>query len=164
MHKALCLMKNLKKLIVALAIIALLPFTTRGQEANWGVGLRLGNPTGLSAKKYLGASNGLELAFGTNLQGNGFELLGHYLFHFPINKYEGFDWYYGLGLQIRQKQYKISDGVEEADFGGDLVIGIEYHFQNVPLTLFTDAVLFIELLNDPFEVALDGGIGIRYRF
>ncbi len=158
------LIKNQGKIIVALATIALLPLGSLAQDANWGIGLRLGNPTGLSAKKYLGASNGLELAFGTNLEGNGFELLGHYLFHFPIKKYEGLDWYYGFGLQIRQKRYKLSDNVEESDFGGDLVLGVEHHFQNVPLTIFMDAVLFVELLNNPFSIAIDGGLGIRYNF
>ena len=134
------------------------------QDKEWGLGLRIGNPTGITAKKYLGASNALEVALGTNYNNDGFELLAHYLFHFPITDAPGLDWYYGFGGQIQSYDRRDRDGDNDVEFGADGVIGLEYTFADAPVSIFLDAILFLEIVDDPFDLDLDAAIGVRYNF
>ncbi len=178
---------------------------------DWGVGLRLGDPTGITVKKYMGG-NALELSVGRThwFYGHGyydrrfnkwyesnkfgykdFNYIGyrasvplglqvHYLFQKGIASAEGLDWYVGFGGQFRFQtytydyRYKVegdpdwyySTGgrVTDFDLGVDGVIGLEYNFSEVPISLFIDATLFVELIDDPFLFWFQSGLGIRYRF
>jgi len=160
-------MKNFKFTIIILAI--LLAGTTAfaqkkvGNAHNeWGIGIRLGDPSGITVKKYFGA-NSLEFSLGrshTWYNDNyyddyyhdyydnydyydrdsdpiGFQC--HYLFQKPINRIGnesvgGLDWYYGIGGQLITQSYTIyyNDGDHEK---------------------FTD-----------FDLGADGVIGLEYRF
>ncbi len=135
-----------------------------GQSGAWGLGLRIGNPTGITAKKYLGASNALEVALGTNYNSGGFELLAHYLFHFPVSNAPGLDWYYGFGGQVQTHDRKEGNRDDDFEMGADGVIGLEYVFPNAPVSVFLDGILFLEIVDDPFDFDLDAGIGVRYNF
>ena len=137
---------------------------TYAQDKEWGLGLRIGNPTGITAKKYLGAGNALEVALGTNYNNDGFELLAHYLFHFPVNGAPGLDWYYGFGGQLQSHDRGDRDGDNNVELGGDGVIGLEYTLANAPVSIFLDGMLFLEIIDDPFDLDLDVGIGVRYNF
>ena len=93
---------------------------------------------------------------------------------------DGLNWYYGIGGQVRTQryyfdyQYKVDgnngwhDGrgeyVTDLDLGADGVLGLEYRFQKVPVSIFTDATLFMEVADDPFVFWLQGGIGARYNY
>lgn len=176
---------------------------------NWGIGLRLGDPAGISIKKYIENGKALELNFGrTSLWGIGryngrfndlhikyshykyedfhiqsaFSIQLHYLFHknvWDINgleDFKGLQWYYGFGGQLRiiniKYYYEYYDifwrkGVEnvtDIDLGGDGVVGLEYTFEDVPISLFLDLNLFVELFDNPLLIWFQSGIGVRYNF
>ena len=167
--------KNLKLLplkIMRYAFLVLVCFCmiqthdSWAQTKNWGIGLRLGDPTGVTAKKYMGASNALELALGSDYRGGGLEFLAHYLFHFPINDAPGLDWYYGFGVQIEDDHLDDRDRGrdDQTEFGADGVIGLEFTFAQDRLSAFMEGILFLELVDDPFDLELDAGIGLRYNF
>lgn len=185
-------------------------------QDNWGVGLRLGDPSGITVKKYTG-SNAWELSMGRTrwFDGDGwyndrfgdwfidekfnyteYQYLGfkggnpisiqlHYLFHKDINDidFDGvgeLDWYYGFGVQMahasylynyRYKRpgdprwyYSDSDRVYDLDFGADGLIGLEFTFSEVPISVFMDVNLYVELFDDPFLMRGQGGLGARYNF
>lgn len=178
-------------------------------DRNWGIGLRVGDPAGLSVKKYSG-NNAWELNIGrTAYWGrysyydafydyDDYELyskvefhnhwvdraLGiqlHYLWQNDLNLdgLSGLQWYYGLGGQIKsiavRYHYKYEDqwGNKHDNFystanfinlGLDGIIGLEYTFQTVPLSIFTDINLFVEVYRNLFNIHPQGGIGIRYNF
>lgn len=50
------------------------------------------------------------------------------------------------------------------DFGAEGFIGSEYYFDNLPMTVFAEVGLFLEILDRPGHVRLQGGIGARYLF
>ncbi len=152
--------------LVAAIFLMLITLQANSQDKNWGIGIRLGDPTGISAKKYLGASNGLELALGGNIEGRGLQFLVHYLFHFPINNAPGLDWYYGFGAQIEDDHRDDHDRGrdDETEFGADGVLGLEYTFASGRLSAYVDGILFVELIDDPFDLELDAGIGLRFNF
>ena len=60
--------------------------------------------------------------------------------------------------------YTTTDRVTEIDVGVDGVIGLEYKFPKVPIAVFADFTLAMELYPDPFIPWGQFGIGARYNF
>lgn len=203
-------------LVLGLALALLISINSYGQN-NLGVGLRFGDPTGITLKKYMG-KNALEFNLGRSYgwYGRGryytnhfntwysnkkyayadyqylgyntplpLTLQGHYLWHNNFNKIgngklNGLTWYFGTGAQFRYRtfyyeyRYKVSgdpnwyyvdrERVSDIDLGIDGVIGFEYTFKQVPLSVFLDMNLFMELVNEPFWFDVQGGTGLRYNF
>jgi len=160
-------MKNIKigLIIIAILLTGTSAFAQKkgGNSHNeWGIGIRLGDPSGLTVKKYFG-SNSLEFSLGRShtwyndryyddyyhdyyddykdykviSDPIGFQC--HYLFQKPISRIGdqrvgGLDWYYGFGGQLITQSYYIyyNDGDREK---------------------FTD-----------LDLGADGVIGLEYRF
>ena len=86
--------------------------------------------------------------------------------------------YGGAGLQLRSVRvdYIYTDGVgsnafiplnetrTNIDFGPEGFIGSEYFLEELPLSVFAEVGLFIELVNRPGHIRLQGGVGARYLF
>lgn len=110
--------------------------TSKGKSSgttpkSWGIGLRLGDPLGLTAKKYLPGGKALEFNIGRSGyngfdyrddfydrdkysdfdlldydQGNSVSIQAHYLFQKDFPNAKGLQWYWGIGPQIRFKTYE----------------------------------------------------------
>lgn len=190
-------------------LLAILISSITLNAQNLGIGVRVGDPTGLTIKKYMDGSawelnigganllydKGLysnffynwmsshsfkdqKLKYTTNSQSPPFGFQLHYLIQKEITP--SMHWYYGGGGQFRihkcrySFQYQLpgstawrySTGgiVTDLDIGGDGVIGVEYTPQNVPLSLFLDLTLFMEVVDEPFNFWAQGGIGLRFNF
>lgn len=201
-------------ILIGMALAVFISPMAHGQD--WGVGVRLGDPSGITIKKYM-EGDALELSIGRthlfsrhgyyddqfhhwyndkdfgykdfNYRGYkastpiGVQL--HYLLQKEITSVadegiSGLDWYLGFGGQARFQtytydyRYKIEgdnewrnttgERVTDLDLGVDGVIGLEYTFNDVPLSLFVDATLFMEVVDNPFLFWFQSGIGVRYRF
>lgn len=97
---------------------------------NWGIGLRLGDPLGVSAKKYLSNGKALEFNLGQSShwgydyrdhfydeynrrnhnyvghkKNSSVSIQGHLLFQKDFPNAEGLQWYWGVGPQIRFNSY-----------------------------------------------------------
>lgn len=170
-----------------------------------GIGLRIGDPSGLTYKRYLSnSSHAFELGIGSVQPGrnqfyyqNSFDeydkfdndvyqthsiestlyLQGRYLkqYPFPIEGVAGdFEWYWGIGalFKVAKVNYRFRDDngfsqrdiVTDVDFGPEVPLGMEYTFEDVPLTLFSEIGLVIELTDRPGTLLLKGAVGIRYNF
>ena len=132
-------------------------------DYQWGIGVRAGDPTGVSVKKYFGSS-ALELTVGSlPFERRGLSAFVHYLFHLPAYKIgkwadiRGLDWYFGAGGQIKSIGGKV-------DFGVDGTVGAEYLFQSIPISVFADLIIYVELVDNPLNIDVDAGIGVRYNF
>ena len=195
------------KLLLLIAIGLLSTSSLLAQHKNWGVGLRLGDPVGISVKRYVSRQKAVEFNIGRTWgynYSNAFyrhnnynrdfydyewhqlrssvSLQGRYLIHkdLGVREIPGLDWYYGMGAQLRvfnvdyryryyptnEKKQGITrtDRVTHTDIGLDGIIGLEYSWREVPITVFADVNLFLEILDDPFLPALQGGAGFRYYF
>jgi hypothetical protein len=103
---------------------------------------------------------------------------GRYLFQYPwemsgAGKYE---WYWGIGglLKLANITYThfenngngslIKTKKNDIDLGLDLPLGMEYTFEDAPITLFGEVGPFIELADRTGIVQLKGALGIRYNF
>jgi len=168
---------------------------------NLAIGVRLGDPLGITVKKYLPQNRAIELSIGRSsywgynyrdgfydndkFSGydyvdyefhNSISIQAHYLFQKNIPSVKALQWYWGAGPQLRFKKYEYyyrfrdlngnwvyeRQNVTNIDFGGDVVIGLEYRIPKSLLSVFADANLLVEIFDDPFRFYGQGGIGCRY--
>jgi hypothetical protein len=84
--------------------------------------------------------------------------------------------YGGAGIQLRTTKvnYTYVDGQASSllkndsrtnvDFGPEAFIGVEYYFDEVPISIFGEAGFFLELIDRIGHIKGQGGIGVRYIF
>ena len=191
----------MKKVILLLSL-SLFYFSALAQTQ--GIGIRLGEPMGVTYKKYFGRSKAIEFGLGSAGPGwnysyyrNSFEsrnqyddyryrshsvqsivyLQGRYLLHYDIyiQGLEGkWDWCWGVGgmLKLAKVRYRFADDAPpfnetdtytDVDFGPEGIIGMEYTFKDVPLTVFGEVSLLLEIV-DRVTLRPFGGAGVRYNF
>lgn len=189
-----------------LAFLIMLIISTAAVAQQQGIGLRLGDPMGVSYKKYFGRTHAIEFGIGSvpanwNNQYyiNSFQeyprydnyryqnhtvqstlyLQARYLFQYniPVQNMEGkLEWYWGGGaiLKASKIQYRYQnreapfvparDIINDIDLGPEGIIGLEYTFQDVPMTVFGETSLFMEIADRPATIRGFGGLGVRYNF
>ncbi len=191
-------MKKVASLLFFLCYFAV----AQGQDR--AIGLRFGDPTGISYKKYLPRHKAVELGLGTSTIGwhqqyyrNAFRdfdkfepyeysdhqvsgtlyLQAKYLVQYDI-EIEGMigslQWYWGGGalLKLSKINYRYTDPSNEifrdvhtdVDIGPEGILGMEYTFEDVPLTIFGDISLMIEIVDRPGIPRGFSGVGLRYDF
>ena len=190
--------------------------SAQSEDGSWGIGIRLGDPSGITLKKYLHDGKALELSIGrTHFFQNDkyyddefgdwyseqkynykkFDYVGfqsstpigiqlHYLSHKSLldDDFDGLTWYWGLGAQARFQsftysyRYKLYNDKEEdwyystaetetnIDVGVDGCIGLEFTLPDVPVAIFLDATILMEIIDAPFMFWTQGGLGARYNF
>jgi hypothetical protein len=85
--------------------------------------------------------------------------------------------YAGVGAQIRSVNVSYNytvpvstgtaifrDSRKNIDFGPEIFTGMEYYFDELPINIFTEVGLFMELIDRFAHLRIQGGIGIRYIF
>jgi hypothetical protein len=144
---------------------------------NWGIGFRLGDPTGVSVKKYNGSS-AWEFNLGRSYRwGHAYDsrefyrrnryddrsryhyygytsnfttaLQAHYLVHRPLGNAEGLSWYFGGGVQARFTPVTYYYYYNEYNLRGD--------------DWWRSRFLVEERITD-IDLGLDGVIGLEYKF
>lgn len=185
----------MKKFLCLLMLCAF--YTDTHAQDKLGVGLRVGDPTGVTLKKYSG-DKAFEFVIGrpyylsgynhdyfynhdNRFKGKGYtferwraamSIQFHYLIHKDFPQLKGLKWYYGFGAQFRLKSFfqrSVVNGIvvesraSDYDFGPDGVIGLEYTFEELPISIFLDATLFVEIINTPYPYG-QAGFGGRYNF
>jgi len=156
--------KALKSIAVAAAMCATFaPNANAGIRDGVGVGLIVGEPTGISIKKWLDNTHAVDGAVALSLANDdSFQIHGDYLFHNldeslnPPELKGSAPWYYGIGARLRT-----SNG--DTHLGVRVPLGISYLFADSPLDFFAEVAPVLDLAP---EVALDlnGAIGLRYYF
>lgn len=147
-------------LILATLLVTLSP--AAAEEKRFGLGLIVGEPTGLSANYLLGQDNAIDLAVAWNVSGNNdFVLHADYLWYrhdfFQAGQAK-MPLYYGVGGRMVFRDNK-SD-----KFGIRVPIGVSYRFaDNESLELFGEIVPILDL-TPSMKLDLNVGIGGRIYF
>lgn len=146
----------MKKLIIATCLLLLSSTAFAVTPGSFGVGLILGDPTGISGKYWIDKDNAIDAAIGFNR----FSVHADYLFHlwniFPQTGAGDFGAYLGPGIVFKDKKHDNIVGIRFA-------LGAVYELNTYPIEFFAEIVPVLELSPDT-ELNLDGGIGIRYFF
>jgi len=128
-------------------------------KKDFGLGIILGSPTGLSAKLWLSKTTAFDGAAAWSFGREGrFQIHGDYLWHnFNLIKVEegSFPLYYGLG-------FRVNFG-DEVEAGVRFPIGLEYIFPRTPFDIFIEVVPILRVI-DKTDFEIDGAIGARFFF
>lgn len=171
----------MKPLVVMLAMLWVMLSATRSaaQFYDNSLGLRLGTSSAMTYKRFLTKDQALELL--VSGRKDGFQFTTLYEFHRPtnLNISKNFFFYYGVGGHIGYvkeyvDQYRFNSSVvsvesnREALFtmGVNTVIGLEYRWLVVPMTIGADLKPFFEFVGmreTAFEI-WDAAISIKYVF
>lgn len=166
----------MKKYIIATLII-LSGFAGLAQEGSSAIGLRGGGISGMTIKMIDEDLSAVEILLG--FQRNGLKMTG-LLQRFKPIKTDRIDNLYvfsGLGAHAGferwdQEETQTIDGVNYYSYrkvispvvGGDLIVGLEYHFESVPFHVSIDYKPYMEFFGEKiFRIDFwDIGFSIRY--
>lgn len=141
-------------------IVTLLPLTARAKNQRvFGLGVILGEPTGLSAKLWTSRTTALDGALAWSFgREDAFHIHGDFLFHdyHLIKVSEGkLPVYYGIGGRLKLEL--------ESLLGVRFPLGLNYQFAKAPLDLFIEIVPILELV-PATDFNLNAAIGMRFFF
>ena len=137
----------------------------------FGIGLIVGEPTGLTAKKWLSDTTAIDAAAAWSFDDfNSFQFHADYLWHnFDLIKTEDLPGripvYYGVGARIKLKGGNDGQGKgnEDARVGVRVPVGVSYLFHDVPVDLFAEVVPVLDIVPET-KFGIGIGIGARYYF
>lgn len=126
-----------------------------------GLGIIVGEPTGISFKHWLGGSSAIDAATAWSSEGNdGFHLHMDFVRHTSITgSSNGFriPVYYGIGGRILFE--------EERDdrLGLRVPLGVHLYYSNVPMDFFFEIVPLMDITPDT-DFGIDLALGARFYF
>ena len=137
-------------------------------KGTFGIGIILGEPTGVTAKLYLKDDQAIQATAGSAFIGGGLQLTADYLFHpFILQNSTSMVLPAYLGPGLRAIEY--SSGRDGADksfaMGLRVVGGLLFDFKNVPLDAFVEVAGVFEYefkSGAGVGAAINFGLGVRY--
>ncbi len=158
----------MKKLLIAISVLgfsmaAMPAYAERGV----GVGVIIGEPTGLSAKVWTSPSTAVALAAAWSFSGrDAVHFHADYLLHnFKLLGPPELPVYYGLGSRLKLRGGKRSDDDDDGDIllGVRVPVGIAYHFPGAPIDIFVEIAPILDLVPDT-DFSLNAALGARFYF
>ncbi|MGB0651046.1 MAG: hypothetical protein ACPG3U_03865 [Rhodothermales bacterium] len=125
-----------------------------------GVGVILGEPTGLTAKQWLSSEHAVDAAVAWTFSNDTrIQIHGDYLYHrvhfFNADEYEGrIPFYFGMGGRA-------IFGENDTTVGARFPLGIGKTLDDAPIELFLEIVPILDVVPDT-EFDLNGALGVRY--
>jgi hypothetical protein len=133
-----------------------------------GIGIILGEPTGVTAKLYIKDDQAIQAAVGSAFIGGGLQVHADYVFHpYILQTRPSFVLPVYLGPGVRLINY--TNGRDDSSFaiGARFVGGLLFDFKTVPLDAFIEVagVLEYEFRDGKgAAIKLNAGAGVRYYF
>ena len=162
----------MKNLFIILALMV--SFSASAKNKGFGLGVILGDPTGLSGKYFLGGNDAIDggLAYGHHE----LILFGDYLRHFPgkfgrqnafvanLTPYVGIGPAFAFGDGNDKHNHRfIHDDDDDFAFGGRIPLGAEWMAPDMPLGVSLEIVPGMVLIPET-DAFVQGGLAVRYYF
>ena len=150
----------MKRLLSAILLMSSISLSAAIAQADvFGIGVLLGEPTGLSAKVRLGPTSAIDAAAAWSFVDEGsFYFHADYLMHFndvfTVDPGE-LPLYVGVGGMMSLRQDSI--------LGIRIPVGLAYEFETAPLDVFFEIAPGMGIFPET-SLEIGGGIGIRYYF
>ena len=149
----------MRRILSALALLLFIPTVSLAQGGT-GLGIMVGEPTGLSLKTWLGGSEALDAGLAWSFVDEGaVHLHGDYLLHnfgvFNVDR-GSLPVYYGIGARAFLKNDDVRLGVR-------VPLGLEYIFSGSGADLFFELAPLLDLTPET-AFSLNGAAGVRYFF
>ena len=148
-----------RPLVILMFVVIFFPCAVLAQDQDFGLGFMLGEPTGISFKKWTGSKTAIDGAVAWSFSGqDSLHLHADYLVH-SFNlitvKRGRLPLYFGIGARL-----KLGD---PSRFGVRIPVGVSYIFEETSLDIFFELVPIFDLAPDT-DFKVGWGIGIRYYF
>jgi len=140
-------------------LIMIFPRFPQAAEKGLGVGVIIGEPTGISFKKWVGQKNAFDGAIAWSFgKEDALHLHADYLFHAPkairLDR-STIPVYYGIGARLKFQ--------DENRFGIRFPLGINLYIAEAPIDIFFEIVPILNLAPKT-DLDLNAALGIRYYF
>lgn len=159
-------------LIPLLVILSANPAQGQQTGDNVGVGVMVGEPTGLSLKLWTSSTTAFDAGLAWSLEGHeAIHIHADYLWHnFDIFS-DDIDpgqlaFYYGIGgrlVFIDEEPDAIDEDDDDAVLGARVPLGLNYLFEDSPFDLFLEIAPIINLI-PATDVDIDAAVGLRFYF
>jgi len=153
------------KIAIITLLLAAASANARTQD-DFGIGIILGEPTGLSLKYWIDEEIAVDGALAWSYSENdSLQLHGDYLVHnYDVLEVDEMPVYYGVGARLK---FKDDDGrgrnENDMMFGIRFPLGITYLFEDAPLDLFFELVPVLDLSPD-VDLDINAALGLRLYF
>lgn len=152
--------------IVVLAAV-LCPRAASGGED--GLGIIVGEPTGVSYKHWFGMTHAFDMAAAWSFSGaNSFQFHADYLVHnfdeIDMEEARGdLALYIGVGGRMKLNEEDNKGNNEDVMLGVRVPLGASYFFESAPFELFLEIVPVLDIVPDT-EFDINGAVGFRFYF
>jgi len=154
----------MKRITLLALVILSFVINARAQESGLGVGIMIGEPSGLSFKKWINNSNAIDAGLGWSFTEDGsIHFHADYLYHnYDLIKFSDAKapLYFGIGGRFKVKNDKKSVG---NSIGVRIPVGVSYQFTTAPFDVFLEVVPILDLSPDT-RVSFNSALGVRYYF
>ena len=147
----------MKKLIL-IAIATIVSLNVASQDKGFGLGVLIGEPTGLSAKLWTSEKTAIDAGVAWSFVNSGFlHIHADMLIHsFLIDVDKGkLPLYFGIGGKLVL--------ANDLGLGVRIPLGMAYLFDSAPIDIFLELVPVLDLV-PATAFSFEGGIGVRYFF
>lgn len=126
-----------------------------------GLGMMIGEPTGISFKHWVSYKNAFDAGFAWSFAGRGDELHVHadYLWHTPLRSSDEAvrrtSFYIGVGGRMRFEG--------DTRVGARVPLGFAHFIKDTPLDVFFEVAPILDIVPET-DMSANGGIGLRYFF
>ena len=155
-------------------VLTLLVGTARAEpveKGSFGIGLVIGEPTGIAAKLYLDDDTAIQGAVGGAFIGGGIVVQADYLLHpWILEDRDSFTMPLYLGPGVRFINYRGGSDTDYFAVGLRAVVGILFDFKEVPLDVFLEIAGVGEWgfggaeEDNGLAPGFEAGLGARYYF
>lgn len=156
----------MRRIVSILILIITFGIIANGQDYKNGIGIRGGFYSGITFKHFLGKKPAFEGILDTRW--GGFDLTGLYEIHDTAFDVDRLRWFYGFGAHIGSYNGDHADWGEPSTqyfvLGADGIIGIEYAFSEVPVSVGLDWKPMLNLTGYPGFWPDGGALSVRYIF
>jgi hypothetical protein len=152
--------------ISAISILMLVLACSPGssQDYHTAFGIKAGMAPGITAKHFLSTNGALEGI--ATFRWGGVNLTGLGEFHLPLFDTDGLNFYYGGGFHIgvwdTGKALDEAGGGQKLNLGIDGIVGIEYSFFDIPLSVGLDWKPNLNIIRDTRMIIDEISLVARY--
>jgi hypothetical protein len=142
---------------VFMVIAVLTCSTVKAQDKGFGLGIVVGEPTGISGKLWTGHGNAIDGAVAWSFDDENVMYLHgdfHKSYRYKVGRHRLLP-YYGIGGRIEVE--------DKSKVGIRIPLGMDYLLADSPLDFFIEVVPLLDLAPGT-DFSINGAIGIRYFF
>ena len=150
-----------RKLLLFFTVVIFFSGVLYSQDRGLGLGIILGEPTGISVKSWTGSTTAFQGAVAWSFTNTGaLHIHADYIFHdFHLLEIDGagkLPVYYGIGARVKFR-------TDDTRLGVRVPLGIGYLLQTAPVDFFFEIVPILNLIPSS-SFTINAAIGARYFF